>query len=281
MKITTLIENDLASGVKNLKSEFGLSLHLEFDGRSILFDTGSSGKFIDNARELGIDIKKIDTVIISHAHFDHTGGLKRFLTENKTASIYISEHVKSDYYYRPVSFFKKYIGIDHTMLDENMARFHFVSADMELETGIRLVTAIQHNHKIPSDSKNLYTRNKNGLENDNFEHEMILTVDDNGKLFIFTGCSHNGILNMVDTVRSKNPAKEIIVIGGFHMFNPITKGMSERKQDVIDIAKVFNDAPYIDKIITGHCTGEKAFSVLNSIMGGKLLAMKTGSVYEF
>ncbi len=281
MKITTLIENDLAHGVNNLEPEFGLSLYIESDRKNILFDTGKSGRFIDNAKSLGIDIKTIDTVVVSHAHFDHTGGLKRFLKENKLAKVYISEHVKSDYFYRPVSFLKKYIGIDKEILEDNMDRFVFVNENVNLQQGVDIITDIQHNYKMPSDSKNLYKKNNSVFEQDNFNHELMLTIEETGKLFVFTGCSHNGILNMVDTVKLKNPDKEIIVIGGFHMFNPITKGMSEKKQDVIDIASIFENDSDISKIITGHCTGKKAFKVLSSVLDKKLEVMNTGSVFNF
>lgn len=281
MKITTLIENDLAQGIDNLKAEFGLSLYIESAKQKILFDTGSSGKFIDNAKALGIDIGSIETVVISHAHFDHTGGLKRFLKENKQAKVYISEHVKSDYYYRPISLIKKYIGIDKEMLEENMDRFVFVEANLELMQGVNIITDIKHNYKKPSDSKNLYAKKGKTFEKDSFNHELMLTVDDGGRIFVITGCSHNGILNMVDTVKQTKPDSEIIVIGGFHMFNPITKGMSEKKQDVIDIASIFKYDSNISKIITGHCTGKKAYKVLDSVLEEKLTVMNTGSSFEF
>jgi len=281
MKITTLIENDLSPNADNLKAEFGLSLYIETAHNKILLDTGSSGKFLDNARRLGIEPKNIDTVVISHSHFDHTGGLKRFLKENDIAKVYISENVQQMHYYRPLSFLKKYIGIDQEMLEENKDRFSFINNNIILGNGMKIITKIEHKFKLPSDSKNLFAKNNNRLEHDKFDHELILTVTDGNKLFIFTGCSHNGILNMVETVKNREQNKEVYVVGGFHMFNPITRGMIEKKQDVINIANVFNNDTEIKNVITGHCTGKKAYSILGSVLGDKLLPMHTGSVFSF
>lgn len=76
LKITTLIENMPGEDAR-LKFEHGLSLYIEFDGRKILFDTGQTGDYIENAELLGIDLKEIDTFIVSHGHYDHSGGVMK------------------------------------------------------------------------------------------------------------------------------------------------------------------------------------------------------------
>ena len=89
MKITTLLDNRTHS--EKLKTEHGLSLYIETDdNQKILYDTGQSDLFMDNAAELGVDLTEIDMVIISHGHYDHIGGLTAFLEANKTAKIYMN-----------------------------------------------------------------------------------------------------------------------------------------------------------------------------------------------
>ena len=90
MIIKTLIEN--TTSVPGLAVEAGLGMYVEAVGHKFLFDTGMSGDFVDNAEKMGVDLKAVDMVIISHGHDDHGGGLKRFMEINTTAPIYINEH---------------------------------------------------------------------------------------------------------------------------------------------------------------------------------------------
>jgi len=89
MEIIALIENETCQQHSDLKAEAGLSLLIKLGKQNILFDTGSSGAFADNAKKLGVDLSTIDFVVISHAHFDHTGGLERFFEINSTAKVFI------------------------------------------------------------------------------------------------------------------------------------------------------------------------------------------------
>ena len=81
MRIVTLIENLVYK--QGLTAEHGLSFYIETENRKILFDTGQSALFMQNAKTMDIDIREIDIVVVSHGHYDHTGGLHAFLLENK------------------------------------------------------------------------------------------------------------------------------------------------------------------------------------------------------
>jgi len=89
MKITTLIENELALDHRDLEAEFGLSLLIEHADRRILFDTGAAGAAMRNASHLGIDLRQVDAVVLSHHHFDHGGGLPAFFAINDHAKVYL------------------------------------------------------------------------------------------------------------------------------------------------------------------------------------------------
>ena len=93
MIITVLSEN-LTSSDK-LGSEHGLSLYIETETHKILFDTGASGLFAENAGKLGVDLAKVDLAVISHGHYDHGGGLKTFLGINNRAKIYLHQMASS------------------------------------------------------------------------------------------------------------------------------------------------------------------------------------------
>ncbi|MDF2989167.1 MAG: metal dependent hydrolase, partial [Eubacterium sp.] len=98
MILKMLIENECEN--TDMRREHGLSLLIEMQGKTLLFDTGASGDFVDNAVKMGVNVEDIDTVIISHAHSDHGGGLHRFLKLNKKAAVYISDKAKREYYFK-------------------------------------------------------------------------------------------------------------------------------------------------------------------------------------
>jgi len=276
MKIIALIENELAEGQTALKTEAGLSLYIEFGNQHILFDTGSSGSFADNAENLGVDLKKVDLVVISHGHFDHTGGLERFFAINDKAKVYIKKEAKESFFYK-LFFLKKYIGVNPELFRNYGDRFVFVTDDIEIQPGINLVTHIPVNHNLPSDSKHLRIKKEGKLVEDDFVHEQMMVISEGDNVYCFTGCSHHGILNMVESANHLTKDKKVNVIGGFHMYNPLTKGLSEKKQTVIETGNLLNSNPSINKIVTGHCTGRDAFRILKSTLGDKLHNLNTGS----
>ena len=96
MNLTVLLENTACRD--ELVAEHGLSLYIEAGGKRILFDTGASPAFADNAEKLGIDLSQVDLCILSHGHYDHGGGIRRFLEINDHAPVYVSRHAFGDYY---------------------------------------------------------------------------------------------------------------------------------------------------------------------------------------
>jgi len=125
MKITCLMENDPPEGRDDLIAEFGLSLHVQTDGRQILFDTGASGAFAENAETLGIDLEEVNAAVLSHHHFDHGGGLGRFLEANHRAPIYLREAEPADRFFKALAILKRPIGLDLSV--PGFSHLHFNS----------------------------------------------------------------------------------------------------------------------------------------------------------
>ena len=280
MEIIALIENDASPEHSDLKTEAGLSLLIKTGNLNILFDTGSSGAFADNAEKLGVDLSTVDFVIISHAHFDHTGGLERFFEINQTAKVYIKEQVREQYFYK-LFFLKKEVGTNQKTLNNYADRFVFVKDELQISDDIKIVTKISAHHILPADSTHLFTKKGNKLIPDDFSHEQMLVITEGENLYCFTGCSHHGIVNMVESVQHLAKGKRMNVIGGFHMYNPLTKGLSEKKEDVITVAELLNTNKSINTIATGHCTGKGAFKLLKGVLSEKLINLNTGSRVTF
>lgn len=281
MRITLLIENKPSIADSRLAAEWGLSLHVAFNGRSILFDTGASGAFADNAGHLSVDLSSVDTAVLSHHHFDHGGGLRRFLGLNSIAKVYLGRAPDGDCVGKKYGLIKKYIGLDKPLMADHPGRFETVTDDIEILQNVFIFPHVLNNHAKPHGNKHLFLKRGDSLVPDDFRHEIIMAIKEGGKLVVFTGCSHNGVLNMVDTVASKFKGVPIkAVIGGFHLIGvPPLNLMAGTKYEVTSLARSMLDYP-IEKTYTGHCTGAPAFKVLKSVMGERLVDISTGSCFE-
>jgi len=281
MKITTLIENRASETNPDLAAEWGLSLHIEFDSHSILFDTGSSGAFADNAKKLSIKIDSIDTAVLSHQHFDHGGGLERFFSLNSKAKVYLADAPIDERYIKLFGFFKKYIGLNHGVMDKFQDRFRAIGKPTEILPDVFIFPHIVNTHPRPIGNKQLLVKKNGELSPDDFSHELVMAVRENDQLVIFTGCSHNGILNMIDTVAKEFDRLPIkAVIGGFHIVSsPPFHSMAGTRKEVEDLGRAVLNYP-VKMTYTGHCTGTKAFTVLKSVMNNRLTDIRTGSCFE-
>lgn len=276
MKVTTLIENTKVPSMGQLVSEHGLSMYVEHGGKRILFDTGESGAFADNAEQLGIAIEQVDMAVISHHHYDHGGGLKRFLELNKTAKIYLLNHPNGEPYGKFL-WLKKYIGLDLALIAENSGRFIFLGDDLEISPDVFILTHVGRDFRIPKGNRSIFIKSVDGLVLDNFTHELVMVLKENDGLVVFTGCGHQGILNMLTSVEKAFPNARIkAVFGGFHlMAMPPFNFMSGTKAEAKDLGRRI--LQHVSGLVfTGHCTGTHAFPVLKEVMGNSLQSISTG-----
>lgn len=282
MKITTLVENNLYSSQKevskNLGSQHGLSLYIETADKKILFDTGKDDLFYRNAQVLGVDIGRVDYLVLSHAHYDHIGGLDKFLEINKSAKIIVNRGAQGEIYSKRLGFYK-YIGIKNELLQNNIERFILVEKEFKLDKNISFIMNTHHEGAPLKGNSHLYKKSKEGYVLDDFSHELIMVIEEiKDQLVVFTGCSHGGILNMVKSVKDRYPNKKIEgLIGGFHLQNNITKNLAEPRERVINIGEKLRNIPHI---YTGHCTGKKGFGVLKEVLGRQIEEFNTGKVFE-
>jgi 7,8-dihydropterin-6-yl-methyl-4-(beta-D-ribofuranosyl)aminobenzene 5'-phosphate synthase len=251
-----------------------LSLFIQYSSGSILFDTGSSGAFLPNAVKLGINCQDVSHVVISHHHYDHGGGLAVFLAANLHARINLRQNDTEDYYFKPFWFVSRYVGLDTRVYEQYPTRFTFISQFAEIAPGVFILTKIPRAHPIPKGNRYIYTKKNGRYQLDTFDHELVLVIKELDRLVVFTGCSHSGILNMVEAVTQHFPYLPIkAVLGGFHMIGlPFTNNMAENVQSVKNIGNQLLKFP-IEKIYTGHCTGKKAFGVLKRVLGEKLYSL--------
>lgn len=281
MQVSVLVENNRLVGRQDLSPEFGLSLHIDTGDQRILFDTGTSGVFVENAETMGIDIGAVDFAVLSHHHFDHGGGLARFLEVNDHATVYLRACRDHDHTFKAFGFLKRFIGIDTDLLEHHEDRFVMIDQSTEIVPGVFLLTNLHGSHPRPQGNDHLWVKRGNRLIHDPFDHELEMVIPAEGGLIVFTGCSHSGVLNMVDAASAHFPGEPIkAVFGGFHLIgNPLLKSMAGTRSEVETIGREMLNRS-ISTVFSGHCTGEKAFAVLKSVMGETLQSFQTGSTAE-
>jgi len=278
MKIIALIENTRLERASELVAEYGLSLYIETRGKRILFDTGASGSFADNATKMGIDLTAVDALVISHHHFDHGGGLERFLTLNSSAPVYLRHSEAEDFFFRVPLLSDRYIGLDQDLLRQKADRLTFVSVLTEITPSVFILTDIPDRYPVPKGNRRLLAKTGGGSRQDDFGHELVMVIREQDGLVVFTGCSHHGVLNMVTAVTKAFPGESIKgLFGGFHLIGlPVLNTMAGSKRSVREIGDALLDFP-IDQVFTGHCTGIKGYRVLKGVMAEKLQSFSTGS----
>jgi len=257
MQITVLAENTTCR--EDLASEHGLSLYLETAGRRILFDAGQTGAFAENAEKLGIDLRSVDFAVVSHGHYDHGGGLKRFLEINPSAPVYLHREAFGGHYHGP----EKYIGLDPAL--QGHPRLVFTEGRFPVAPGLTLFSADSLPCPYPANSYGLTLLEEGRHIPDPFRHEQYLLVEENGKRILISGCSHKGILNIAAHFRPD------VLIGGFHLVK-----LDPRKDAAaLDrAARVLLESP--TQYYTGHCTGQAQLAYLQQHMGMRLLPLTTG-----
>lgn len=275
IKIVTLVENTKCN--KTCGSKHGLSFYIETKSHKILFDVGPNDLYYKNAKKLGINIEDVDTLILSHGHFDHAGGLHHFLKVNKKAKIYARLEAFHKHYTKFL-FLKINIGID-CVIDNN--RFVITQKYSRIDDEIQLFSGVTGRKLFSYMNGPLLAEVDGRVQRDRFDHEQYLIIRDGEDVVLMTGCSHNGIVNIVesyDEIAATIKTNLIAVIGGFHLYNPVTHEY-ESKERIIEIAQWLNKRR--EKYYTCHCTGKKAYSQLKEVMGNKLEYLATGSKIDF
>jgi 7,8-dihydropterin-6-yl-methyl-4-(beta-D-ribofuranosyl)aminobenzene 5'-phosphate synthase len=278
MKVAALIENTKPEGRDDLVAEHGLSLDIECNDKRVLFDTGASEAFEQNARKLGINLQDVDVLVISHHHYDHGGGLARFLEVNHEAMVYLRKSEEEDFYFRLPGIMSRYIGLDQNLLQKQADRFEFIDRFTEVLPDVYILTAIPAKYSSPKGNRRLFVKKGKTFIPDSFRHELIMVQRAGNELVVFTGCAHNGILNMVAAVTEQFPDMPIKgVFGGFHLVGiPKLNTMAGSKAEVRAIGEELLGYP-IERIYTGHCTGQKAYRALKGVLAEKLEYFPTGS----
>jgi 7,8-dihydropterin-6-yl-methyl-4-(beta-D-ribofuranosyl)aminobenzene 5'-phosphate synthase len=262
MKIITLIENLVQQ--TDYIAEHGLSLYIDTGDHRMLFDTGLSGKFIDNASKMSIDLSQVDAVVISHGHYDHAGGLNAFFEINTKAMVYAQKSAFLPKYSRGF----KYIGneTNREVLSKRLIELNEVT---EIFPDVFLFPKTKLFDRTDTNFKDFYFQEGETKRPDEFDDEQFLVLKKGNEISILTACSHRGITNICNTAVEYFKLPVNIVLGGFHI-----KDCPENQyQFIVDCLKGLSPK-YIG---VSHCTGVDKFARMVNDFPAKVFYNQTGN----
>ena len=277
IKITALIENKAPDG---LNKEHGLSVFCEYGGKSYLLDTGASDAYATNAKALGIDLSSVDIGVLSHAHYDHSGGYKSFFSLNGGAKLYLRAEARESCYLK-IGPYKRYVGIPKGILKKYGDRFVFVTGNAELDDGVWLICHSTPNLSERGKRAHLYRKTAEGLIPDDFAHEQSLVFDTPEGLVILNSCCHGGADNIVSEAKAAFPGREVAaIIGGFHLMGVRgTSTLGVKPGEVEALGRRLLELG-VKHTYVCHCTGNPANEILSRVMGESVSYFSTGTEIE-
>jgi 7,8-dihydropterin-6-yl-methyl-4-(beta-D-ribofuranosyl)aminobenzene 5'-phosphate synthase len=223
---------------------------------------GQSDLFAANAASLSVDLASIETAVLSHGHYDHGGGISRFLLANKAAPVYMSALAFGEHYNAN----NKYIGLDTALLGEK--RIIFTDTDYCLGDGISILQGKTHTPTESIDPFGLTIKRNSALQDEDFLHEQYMLIEEKGMKILFSGCSHRGLFNILDWFSPD------IFIGGFH-FTKIDADTEDGRARLENYAKRLLALPCT--YYTCHCTGVGQYELLHEIMKDRINYISAGA----
>jgi 7,8-dihydropterin-6-yl-methyl-4-(beta-D-ribofuranosyl)aminobenzene 5'-phosphate synthase len=273
--ITTLVENSVAQSGKGLLAEHGLSFYIEAEARKILFDTGQNLALSNNARVLGIDLNQIDTVVLSHGHYDHSGGLQSILETNSNFTLYGHPDVFSPKVKKNNEHYK-YIGIP---VEKNDILAGGISlkldrSPVEIAPGVMTSGEIALENDFEDVEPMFFLKKDDDVIPDTLADDQALILDTAKGVVVLLGCSHRGVINTLNHVsRLKGKSKIHAILGGLHL----GKASDGKLAKIIDRLRGFD----LEMLGVGHCTGPRAFLALANEFKDRVFLNTVGNKVEF
>ena len=251
-----------------MTKDWGYSALIEHGGKRILFDTGNNpGIFAGNVRAAGVDLARLDFVVISHRHLDHTAGLDYLLRVNPDVRIYAPKEPFGVFGSSlPSAFYRRHDSLPEAMRyydgypEDNLTfgsawpggRFIPVDSTLEVSPGVHLISLV---------SETVGTREL---------RELSLALETREGMVVVAGCSHPGIERIVQAV-TQIDSRVHLVFGGFHL-------PAAPDEDVARIAAALHDTYEVRRVAPGHCTGEPAFYRFRNTWKDRYIYAGVGSV---
>lgn len=253
LSITTLVENSKGEHLA-LKNEHGISFFIEYGGHKLLFDTGQSDTILQNAQELMIDLGSVEHIILSHGHYDHSGGYRYVEKVAPGAHLWMGKGFfepkygkrSNSYEYLGNNFSPEYLDeqhIAHTIVEEDVT---------EIVKDVYAVTNFPRVHANEVVNPRFVLKTREGFIPDRFDDEMLIAIDTPKGMVVILGCSHPGMRNMLDAVKSRFGKRIYAVLGGTHLV--------EAQGQCLQDSLAYLTSGEIEVVGVSHCTGKEIIS---------------------
>jgi 7,8-dihydropterin-6-yl-methyl-4-(beta-D-ribofuranosyl)aminobenzene 5'-phosphate synthase len=273
-RVTVLVDD--AASRKGLAAEHGLSLLIEIGRSRVLFDTGQGAALMPNARFLGADLHDLDALVISHGHYDHTGGLADVLRLSPRATLYLHPAALEAKYARRTTAPHGVIGTPAASLRALQAAHEHV---VWTQTAAQVAPGVRVTGEIPretdfEDVGGPFYRDDACVEPDPLVDDQALLIDAPLGTTVVLGCGHSGVENTLrSAARLCGRDRVHALIGGMHLLHA-SEDRLERTGDAIERYGVAQIAPC-------HCTGSAAVAYLRERFGTRVVEYSAGSCFEF
>lgn len=271
IRITTLVDDTALGG--GLLAEHGLSFWIEYGDKRILFDTGQSDILVQNAKTLGINLAETDAIVLSHGHYDHTGGLPTVLDIASKAKIYLHPAATEPKFSRKVPGAKS-IGMSH-LAKKAVQKRHVIwtATPAQIFPGMSVTGQVPRLNNF-EDVGGAFFVDENYQKPDELLDDQTLFIESAKGLVVVLGCAHSGVINTLDYISNLTSQNKIYaVIGGMHLLN----ASRIRIANTIEAFKKYE----IQKIVPLHCTGQKAMGDLKNTFGDKCSFLGAGGQIIF
>jgi len=275
LRIITLSEN--TTGTRNLLAEHGLSILIETDEANILLDAGSGISASHNADSLGIDLSKIDRIVLSHGHYDHTGGLRQILLKmKKEVEIIAHPDIWAAKYARRQGRKDRYNGVPFQRQELESLRANFTLTTKPTKITDNIITT----GEIPMvtdfeeiEPNRFFIKEKTGWQPDELLDDQALIINTEQGLVVILGCAHRGIINTLYHAQQLTGVKPIhMVLGGCHL----AQASKERVRLTISALRELN----VQKLGVSHCTGLPAAVMMAQEFDDKFFFNNAGTIID-
>ena len=272
--ITTLVNN---SAPDNLQSEHGLSFWIEFEGKHILFDTGQSDIIVKNAKLLNINLASAEAIVLSHGHYDHTGGIPAVVNIARKVDIYLHPEALKPKFGRKNNE-TKVIGMPDLSKQVVLRlagnkKVILTKTPTEASKGLFITGSIPRKTSFEDTGGDFYL-DENCTILDNLPDDQAVYFKTDKGLVVLLGCGHSGVVNTLDYILKLTGEKRIYaVLGGMHLLH----ASSERIDMTIKALKKYD----VQELGLAHCTGDNAMEQLKKAFPGQSFDCLVGTQRKF